>query len=46
MRAINWPAGEITFESPGFSQSLTGAAIETDSQQLDEAQRSGNSTVD
>ena len=44
--AINWPAGEITFDSPGFSQSLTGAAIETDSQQLDEAQRSGDSTVD
>ncbi len=43
--AINWPAGEITFKSPGFSQLLTGAVIETESQQLDETQRSGESTV-
>ena len=44
--AINWPAGEITFESPGFSQSLTGAVVETDSQHLDEAQRNGDSPID
>lgn len=43
---INWPAGEITFESPGFTHMLTGSVVETDSQQLDESQRNGDSPVD
>lgn len=32
---VNWPTGRITFESPGFGQQLTGAAVETDSQFLE-----------
>ena len=40
MLRVNWPIGEITFESPGFEQRLTGAEIETDSQYLEASQRS------
>lgn len=36
---INWPNGEITFQSTGFRQQLTGPVIETDSQRLSPAQR-------
>ncbi len=36
---VNWPVGEITFESPGFRQQLTGPAIETESQYLEAGQR-------
>jgi hypothetical protein len=42
---INWPSGEITFESPGFTQSLTGTITETDSQHLDRSERNGDSPV-
>ena len=42
---VNSPDGQITFESSGFTQSLTGAVVETDSQQLDSSQRNGDSPV-
>jgi hypothetical protein len=38
---VNWPAGEITFTSPGFSQRLVGPIIETLSQCLDPSVRLG-----
>jgi hypothetical protein len=38
---INWPDGEITFESPGFTQVLKREPIETDRQFLTPSQRSG-----
>jgi hypothetical protein len=31
---INWPSGVITFESPGFTQSLRAAPILIDRQSL------------
>ena len=36
---VNWPVGEITFESPGFTQSLTGPSYTQASQSLAFAQR-------
>jgi len=43
--AVNWPDGHIEFESPGFTQTLTGPIIETDSQSLTIAERNGDSPV-
>lgn len=43
--AVNWPDGNIEFESPGFTQTLTGPIIETDSQTLTIAERNGDSPV-
>jgi len=42
---INWPAGEITFESTGFSQIATGATVLSERQSLTKEQRAnvGNS---
>lgn len=37
---INWPSGDISFESPGFSMSLCGPSIETHKQYLDKSTRS------
>lgn len=37
---INWPDGRIEFESPGFTQTLTGEVVETDSQYLTKEERS------
>ena len=42
---IACPSGEIAFEAPGFIQHLTGRAVETDSQQLNESQRGGDPPV-
>ena len=36
---INWPAGEIEFQSPGFTQSLTGKLYTQPSQWLEPSQR-------
>lgn len=38
---INWPAGEITFESTGFTQILRGEPIEHDAQSLPADRRGG-----
>ena len=38
---ISWPAGEITFESPGFTQVLGREPIEQKAQCLTTSQRSG-----
>lgn len=38
---LNWPHGEITFESPGFTQFLRKAPIEHDGQCLPAKQRTG-----
>lgn len=43
--SVNWPAGEIEFESPGFTLSLTGPVVETDSQHLNDSERNGDSSV-
>jgi hypothetical protein len=43
--AVNWPEGELTFESPGFVQMLTGPAVETDSQHLSDGERGGDAPV-
>ena len=37
---VSWPVGDITFESPGFHQRLTGPVVETASQYLEASQRS------
>jgi hypothetical protein len=37
---VNWPSGEIVFESPGFDQRLTGPVVETSSQHLNPMERS------
>lgn len=36
---IGWPDGSIAFDSPGFTQKLTGPIIETESQSLSPSQR-------
>jgi len=36
---INWPVGEIEFQSPGFTQSLTGQLFRQSSQCLEPSQR-------
>lgn len=36
---VNWPAGEITFSSTGFSQRLTGEPVASSAQSLEIAQR-------
>jgi len=36
---INWPVGEITFQSPRLTQALTGSAIVSDVQSLSDEQR-------
>lgn len=36
---INWPAGEITFDSPGFTQRLSQEPVHCDGQRLTEEQR-------
>ncbi|MET0984503.1 MAG: hypothetical protein ABW034_03755 [Steroidobacteraceae bacterium] len=36
---VNWPAGEITFESPRFTQVLTGGGIVSGRQSLSGSQR-------
>jgi hypothetical protein len=38
---VNWPAGEITFESPGFTQVLRQEPVEHDEQCLPAARRCG-----
>lgn len=38
---INFPAGRISFEASGFTQTLRGHAITTDQQVLSQEQRSG-----
>jgi hypothetical protein len=38
---VNWPAGEITFDSPGFTQILRQEPIVHESQCLTASQRSG-----
>jgi hypothetical protein len=38
---INWPAGEITFESPGFTQILRREPVEHEGQCLTASERSG-----
>ena len=43
--AVNWPDGELAFESPGFTQSLTGPIVETDAQYLTGDERNGDSPV-
>jgi hypothetical protein len=40
---LNWPNGEITFTSPGFTQQLTGPVVETNSQCLTPAERNHDS---
>jgi hypothetical protein len=37
--AINWPAGEISFQSPGFTQSLIGKPYTQRGQWLEPSQR-------
>jgi hypothetical protein len=39
---VNWPQGEITFGSPGFTLQLTGPVVETGAQQLTPAERKGD----
>ena len=36
---INWPVGEITFESPGFSQYAVGLPVQSKAQTLTNMQR-------
>ena len=38
---VNWPSGEITFESPGFTQFLRREPVETQGQFLTANQRGG-----
>ena len=38
---VNWPDGEISFQSPGFTQDLAGPEVTTTSQWLSPAERSG-----
>ncbi|TWU48702.1 hypothetical protein Poly51_46030 [Rubripirellula tenax] len=42
---VNWPDGEMTFESPGFTQTLSGPIIESDAQYLTDAERNGDAPV-
>lgn len=37
--AVNWPVGLLTFESPGFSQRLSGKVVETKAQHLTVSER-------
>ncbi|MCA9233542.1 MAG: hypothetical protein KDA57_23080 [Planctomycetales bacterium] len=37
---VNWPDGEITFRSPGFTQSQTSASVRSERQSLRPAERS------
>ena len=39
---INWPDGSISFDSPGFTQQLTGPIVESGSQSLSPSQRRCN----
>jgi len=41
--AVNWPAGAIAFESPGFHLHLTGPAVDTDTQYLTDTVRASGS---
>lgn len=38
---VNWPSGEISFESPGFTQVLRSAPVEQEGQFLTADQREG-----
>jgi hypothetical protein len=42
---INWPSGEIQFQSPSFTQSLTGKPKLSPGQWLNPEQRSGGNVV-
>jgi hypothetical protein len=43
--SVNWPAGKIMFQSPGFTQVLTGPVVDTGSQDLTESEREGGSPI-
>jgi hypothetical protein len=39
---VNFPEGEISFESPGFTQKLTNSAVITDQQLLTKNERTND----